>query len=65
LTVGRQVQKEFETNAWHTTLDGAGYPRSAQLPRGWTPVATPLAPRRAETAADTARDTFAAEPKKN
>jgi glutaredoxin len=65
LTVGRQVQKEFETNAWHTTLDGAGYPRAAQLPRGWAPVATPLAPRRAETAADANSATPAAEPKRN
>jgi len=46
MTVGRQVQKEFETTAWHAALDAAGYPRAAQLPRGWSPVATPLVPRR-------------------
>ena len=45
LTVGRQVQREFETNAWHTALDAAGYPRAAQLPRGWTSAPVPLTPR--------------------
>jgi len=64
MTVGRQVQKEFETTAWHAALDAAGYPRAAQLPRGWTPVATPLAPRR-EAPAQTGEATAPAEPKKN
>jgi glutaredoxin len=64
LTVGRQVQKEFETTAWHGALDAAGYPRAAQLPRGWTPVATPLVPRR-EAPTQTGDATPPAEPKKN
>lgn len=50
LTVGRQVQKEFETNAWHGALDTGGYPRAGQLPRGWTPVASPLVPKAAPSA---------------
>lgn len=49
LTVGRQVQREFETNAWHAALDAAGYPRAAQLPRGWPLAPVPLAPRPAES----------------
>ena len=49
MTVGRQVQREFETNAWHAALDAAGYPRTAQLPRGWSSPAVPLAPRPAQT----------------
>lgn len=69
LTVGRQVQKEFETKAWHSALDTAGYPRAAQLPRGWTPVATPLTPRLPDPAApgtaQASGDAPAAEPKKN
>jgi len=49
LTVGRQVQREFETSAWHATLDAAGYPRAAQLPRGWPTAPLPLvAPKPAE-----------------
>ncbi|HTT13567.1 MAG TPA: glutaredoxin family protein [Burkholderiaceae bacterium] len=48
MTVGRQVQREFETVAWHAVLDAAGYPRSAQLPRGWPVAPVPLAPRPAE-----------------
>lgn len=65
MTVGRQVQKEFETGAWHAALDAAGYPRAGQLPRGWTPVAMPLAPRRAESAQPTTSDAPTAEQKKN
>ncbi len=43
LSVGRQTQREFETGAWHSTLDAAGYPRSGQLPRGWqAPPPQPL-----------------------
>ena len=45
LTVGRQVQKEFETGAWHATLDAAGYPRAGQLPRNWPSTPAPLVPR--------------------
>lgn len=45
MTVGRQVQREFETGAWHSALDAAGYPRAAQLPRGWQATTTSLAPR--------------------
>jgi glutaredoxin len=45
LVVGRQMQKMFETNAWHALLDAAGYPRASQLPRGWQPAApSPLVP---------------------
>jgi hypothetical protein len=47
LTVGRQVQREFETSAWHATLDAAGYPRAAQLPRGWPTTPLPLVPPKA------------------
>jgi glutaredoxin len=66
MTVGRQVQKEFETRAWHAALDAAGYPRTGQLPRGWTPVAMPLAPRRAEAPQQAAGEVPAGgEPKKN
>lgn len=46
LAVGRQLQKMFETNAWHALLDAAGYPRTSQLPRGWQPPApAPLVPQ--------------------
>jgi len=48
LTVGRQVQKEFETGGWHAVLDAAGYPRSGQLPRSWPSTPTPLVPRATE-----------------
>jgi glutaredoxin len=65
LTVGRQVQREFETNSWHAALDAAGYPRAGQLPRGWTPVAVPLSSRRAEPPAQTTLDVPPAEPKNN
>jgi len=51
MTVGRQVQREFETNAWHAALDAAGYPRAAQLPRGWSAAAVPLVPRPAQPSA--------------
>jgi hypothetical protein len=51
LTVGRQVQREFEAGAWNALLDAAGYPRASQLPRTWQqPTPQPLAPR-AEPAA--------------
>lgn len=63
MTVGRQTQKEFETNAWHAALDAAGYPRGGQLPRGWTPVAAPLAPKIAASAP--AGVAVAADAKKN
>lgn len=45
MTVGRQVQREFELNAWHAALDAAGYPRSAQLPRNWPTAPVPLVAR--------------------
>jgi hypothetical protein len=48
MTVGRQVQREFETNTWHAALDAAGYPRATQLPRGWSAVVAPLVPRPAQ-----------------
>jgi glutaredoxin len=48
LTVGRQVQREFEIRSWHAALDAAGYPRSGQLPRTWPTTPVPLAPRLAE-----------------
>jgi hypothetical protein len=45
MTVGRQVQREFETSAWHAALDAAGYPRAAQLPRSWPTAPVPLTTR--------------------
>jgi hypothetical protein len=47
MTVGRQVQREFETAAWHAALDAAGYPRAAQLPRNWPTAPVPLTARAA------------------
>ena len=45
LMVGRQSVKEFNPDEWHRALDGAGYPRSAQLPPGWrNPAPKALAP---------------------
>lgn len=64
LTVGRQVQKEFETNAWHGALDAGGYPRAGQLPRGWNPVAAPLVPK-APPSAPAGEAAAAAATKKN
>jgi Domain of unknown function (DUF4124)/Glutaredoxin len=57
MTLGRQVQREFETTAWHAALDAAGYPRSAQLPRNFPLTAAPLAPRPATAAPLPAGDT--------
>ncbi|HXF45490.1 MAG TPA: glutaredoxin family protein [Burkholderiaceae bacterium] len=52
LTVGRQVQREFEAGAWNALLDAAGYPRASQLPRTWQqPAPQPLAPRSEPAAA--------------
>jgi hypothetical protein len=51
MTVGRQVQREFETGAWHAALDAAGYPRAGQLPRNWPIAPVPLTPRQAESRA--------------
>lgn len=66
LTVGRQAQKEFETSGWHAALDAGGYPRTGQLPRGWTAVASPLVPRMpASGASAAAGPTADAEMKKN
>lgn len=35
LVVGRQAVREFDPQAWHISLDSAGYPRNAVLPRTW------------------------------
>jgi len=46
LAVGRQMERSFETGAWHTLLDLAGYPRASLLTRTWQPPAPqPLTPR--------------------
>jgi glutaredoxin len=47
LTVGTSKVKGYEEGAWHSALDGAGYPRTA-LP-GQVPPRPPAAPRKAET----------------
>jgi hypothetical protein len=65
MTVGRQVQREFETGAWHAALDAAGYPRAVQLPRGWPLAPVPLAPPVAEPRAAPASETPRAEQKSN
>ena len=54
LTVGSSKVKGFEEGAWHSALDGAGYPRTA-LP-GQVPPRPPAAAKKAETppAPDTA-----------
>jgi glutaredoxin len=49
LTIGRQIQREFETGAWHAALDAAGYPRAGQLPRNWPVAPVPLTPRQSES----------------
>jgi glutaredoxin len=47
LTVGSSKVKGFEEGAWHSALDGAGYPRTA-LP-GQVPPRPPAAPKKADT----------------
>jgi glutaredoxin len=47
LTVGESKVKGFEEGAWHSALDGAGYPRTA-LP-GQVPPRPPAPPKKAET----------------
>lgn len=50
LTVGASKVKGFEEGAWHSALDGAGYPRTAlpgQVPP--RPPAPPAATKKAET----------------
>jgi len=43
LTVGRQQLKGFSEAEWTQYLDAAGYPKSSQLPAGYSqPPATPL-----------------------
>jgi glutaredoxin len=45
LSVGRAWLRGFEEHAWLDALDGAGYPRNAVLPRGWSwPAPVPLTP---------------------
>jgi glutaredoxin len=45
LKAGNQNVKEYETQAWHTLLDTAGYPRTSRLPRTWAaPSPQPLTP---------------------
>lgn len=39
LTVGRQLERSFETGAWNALLDLAGYPRASLLTRNWQPPA--------------------------
>lgn len=52
LAVGRQLERGFETSAWHTLLDLAGYPRAPVLTRNWQPPAPqPLVPPPAPPAA--------------
>jgi hypothetical protein len=47
LTVGAAKVKGFEEGAWHSALDGGGYPRTA-LP-GQVPPRPPAAPKKADT----------------
>jgi glutaredoxin len=49
LTVGAAKVKGFEEGAWHSALDGAGYPRTA-LP-GQVPPRPPAAPKKADAPA--------------
>ena len=49
LTVGGAKVKGFEEGAWHSALDGAGYPRTA-LP-GQVPPRAPATPKKAEAPA--------------
>lgn len=49
LTVGASKVKGFEEGAWHSALDGAGYPRTV-LP-GQVPPRPPAAPKKEETPA--------------
>jgi len=45
-SVGRQVLRGFDANAWSEALLGAGYPQGIPLPRGYQwAAATPLATR--------------------
>lgn len=54
LRVGQQVSGGFNTEAWNSLLDLAGYPKSA--PPGYrAPAASPAPPPAAETAPGTAR----------
>lgn len=54
LAVGRQLERSFETGAWNTLLDLAGYPRTSLLTRSWQPPAPqPLVPPPAPQAATT------------
>lgn len=52
LQMGRQTLREFAPEAWHSSLDSAGYPRSAVLPSSWrNPAPRALAPAPASPAA--------------
>jgi glutaredoxin len=54
LVVGTSALKGFDDGTWHSTLDGAGYPRTAlpnqPNPRALPPPAPPKAPPKAEAA---------------
>lgn len=55
LMVGRQALKELQPEQWHSTLDTAGYPRAATLPRNWrNPPPRPMAPQDPAAEAGTA-----------
>ncbi len=69
LVVGESKLKGFDESAWQSTLDTAGYPRTA-LPGQPNPRATPIAPRKApekaaqpDAQADQPPATSAPEPK--
>jgi len=48
LTIGAQVLRGLQTDAWNSYLDAAGYPRESKLPPGYRrPPATPLVPPQA------------------
>lgn len=49
LAVGRQMLREPDFALWNRTLDDAGYPRNASLPRGYqNPAPRPLVDRPAK-----------------
>lgn len=55
LAVGAEVQRGFEAESWHVTLDLAGYPRASQLPAGFPPApVVPLVSRAPQPAREPA-----------
>jgi glutaredoxin len=63
LTIGRRAQRGFETGAWNTALDAAGYPQSSQLPKSYHPSApTAMAPATKPALATQENRTHAAAP---